>query len=120
MRRLDYRKWSRRTLIAVIVVALALLAIRATLPIAARHYANRIINEIPNLRGQVGDVDLHLWRGASSVHAVDIGLVQGEKVVPLVRVETVHMSIEWRQLLNGALVGEVEMFGPQLNIIAGA
>jgi hypothetical protein len=120
MRRPDFRKWSRRTLITVAVVALTLLAIRAVLPVAVRHYVNGIINEIPNLQGQIGDVDLHLWRGASSVHAVDISLVHGEKPVPLARVDTVHVSIEWRQLLNGALVGEVEMIRPQFNIIAGA
>lgn len=120
MRRPDLRKWSRRTLITVIAIAAVLLAIRATLPIAARHYANKIINETPNLQGQVADVDLHLWRGASSVHGIQIDLVHGENVVPLMNVDTVHTSIEWRQLLNGALVGEVEMLRPQFNVVAGA
>ncbi|HKQ29877.1 MAG TPA: DUF748 domain-containing protein [Burkholderiales bacterium] len=120
MRRPDLRKWSRRTLITVALVAAALLTIRATLPIAAQHYANKIINETPNLQGQVGDIDLHLWRGASSVYGIEINLVQGDKTVPLISVDAVHSSIEWRQLLNGALVGEIALRRPQFNIVAGA
>jgi hypothetical protein len=58
------RRWSRRTLYVLLVLALFLGVARAMLPWAVRSYVNRTIDQSPLYDGQIGDVDIHLWRGA--------------------------------------------------------
>jgi len=39
------------------------LALRLALPDLVRSYVDRTLSKIPDYRGEVGDIDIHLWRG---------------------------------------------------------
>ena len=47
-----------------------LVIIRALLPFWVRDYVNRKLSEVPEYRGHVAAVTLHLWRGAYQIHHV--------------------------------------------------
>lgn len=108
----------------VVLVALAI-AIRAALPVMVTHYANRVLNSIPGYEGRIVDVDIHLWRGAYTIHRVaitkvDVAPKTGKvKRSPFLYAETIDLSVEWRELLRGAVVGQVELYRPTLNLYAG-
>ena len=67
---------------AVAILLVALLVARAMLPIWVRDYVNRKLSEIDGYKGHVTDVDIHLWRGAYSIHGVDIRKTSGNVPVP--------------------------------------
>jgi hypothetical protein len=102
----------------LIIVALLLVG-RALLPIYVTHFVNGVLSEIPDHHGTVEDVDLHLWRGAYSVHGIEINHIQGERVVPVFTAPRVDLSVEWRALFRGTLVGEIEIYQPKISILAG-
>jgi hypothetical protein len=108
-----------RRLIVILVVVAVLLGIRVALPIVITNYANRLLNSVEAIEGHIGDVDLHLWRGAYTVHDIEINQVSGGKPVPMLLVPTIELSVHWRALLHGALVGEVEVYRPEVSIVAG-
>lgn len=109
----------RSLLVALIAVAAVLLAARAYAPVAVQRYVNRALDRAEGYEGRIGDVDLNLWRGAYEIENVDI-LKSGARVpVPLLRSPKVDLSIEWRALFEGALVGEVVLEHPELNFVAG-
>src|SRR4051794_198585 len=114
-----WRRISHRTLQVVLVVAIVLLAIRLALPFAIKRYVNQKLNEIPDYRGHVDDIDLSLWRGAYTMHDVFLAKMSGKVPVPLFTAPTVDLSMQWRELFHGAIVGEIVMDRPEVNFVAG-
>ena len=91
----------------LVVVVVALLVVRAMLPIWVRDYVNRKLSELEGYSGHVADVDMHLWRGAYSIHAVEIKKTTGNVPVPFFSAPVVDLSVEWKALFHGAFVGEI-------------
>jgi hypothetical protein len=113
-----WRRYSKRTLRTVLIVAIVLLAIRAVLPFALKKYVNHTLDQIPDYDAQVGDIDVSLWRGAYQIHDVDLQKVEGKVPVPLFSAETVDLSVQWKELFHGALVGEMVFVRPKVNFVA--
>jgi hypothetical protein len=109
----------RAPIVALAALVLLLVGLRAYAPIWVQRQVNRVLDRNQSYQGQVGDVDLSLWRGAYSIDDVAI-LKRGGKVpVPFFAAESVDFSVEWRALFEGAWVGEVVFVRPQLNFVAG-
>lgn len=100
------------------VVALAIVA-RALLPGAIQRYVNGVLDRDETYQGRIGDVDVALIRGAYEIEDVAIEKRNGKVPVPLFAAPVVSLSIRWRALFDGALVGEVELDRPQVNLVAG-
>lgn len=97
---------------------IVLIIIRLALPSMVKSYVNRKLNELPGYTGHVDDIDIHLIRGA---YAID-GLVLQKKTdppkYPFLQIKRTDLSIEWKSLFKGRLVGEVMMNQPALHILA--
>ena len=104
----------------LIVLVVALIVVRAMLPIWVRDYVNRKLSEIEGYRGRIAEVDIHLWRGAYSIRGVKIEKTTGNVPVPFFAAPTVDLSVEWKALFQGALVGEIHFEQPQVNLVNGA
>src|SRR4051812_2828307 len=105
---------------AAIILLVAALVVRAMMPIWVRDYVNRKLSEMKDYRGHVADVDIHLWRGAYSIHAVEIKKVTGNVPVPFFAAPVIDLSVEWKALFHGALVGEVNFERPKINLVNAA
>lgn len=97
-----------------------LIAGRAYLPIWLTGYVNRTLSKIPDYRGEVKDVDLHLIRGAYTIIKPRLVKVNGKVEEPLFSADEVDLSVEWRQLWNRSLVGEIEFLRPRLTFVKAA
>jgi uncharacterized protein YhdP len=112
---------SRRARIAALVaLVIVLIGARAVLPIAIQRYVNRVLSRDETYVGRVGDVDVALIRGAYEIEDVRIDKRSGKVPVPFFAAEIVDLSIEWRALFDGSLVGEVEFLHPKVNFVAGS
>lgn len=100
------------------VILLVLVIVRLLLPSIVKNYVNRKLNELPGYTGHVNDIDIHLIRGA---YAID-GLVLRKKTdppkYPFLQIRHTDLSLEWRAIFKGRLVGEVEMQEPAIHILA--
>ena len=105
---------------AVVILVAALIVVRAMLPSWARDYVNRKLNEIEGYTGHVADVDIHLWRGAYSVNGVEIKKTGGRVPVPFFSAPMIDMSVQWKALFQGALVGEIHFERPKVNFVNAA
>jgi hypothetical protein len=111
---------TRNTGIALVAVAVLLLLARALLPVAIQRYVNRVLDRDETYEGRIGDVDVALFRGAYEIEDVQIRKRGGKVPVPFFSSPLVDLSIEWRALFDGSLVGEVAMERPELNLVAGS
>lgn len=115
----DSRAWrySRPVLLGALATLVILLIMRIAATYVLQWYVNNKLDESPDYAGQVGDIDISLLAGAYSIENVEIEKTEGDVPVPLFAAREVRFSVLWSGLLNGAVVGEAEMFEPQINIV---
>ncbi len=119
MARATHRRRRHRKLWIPLTILLVLVAIRAALPFAVEKYVNDRLDAMEDYDGHVGDVDLHLWRGAYSIEDVEVVKTEGRVSVPFFAAERVHLSVKWSALFDGALVGQIELQRPEINFVKG-
>ena len=96
---------SRVTQILILTIIALLVVGRLVMPYAVKRYVNHKLQQLPGYGGSVGDVDIHLYRGAYTIHDVDVVKKTNEISIPFVKAERVDFSVQWRELRQRALVG---------------
>ena len=107
----------RRWAIGLLVIVVLLVAIRLLLPSVVLSQVNQSLARLDSYHGHVESVHLALWRGAYRVEGVTIVKKEADTEVPFFSADSVAFSVEWRQLLRGALVAEAQFYRPQLNFV---
>ncbi|MDP9140294.1 MAG: DUF748 domain-containing protein [Pseudomonadota bacterium] len=101
------------------VIAIALIAVRMALPYWVADELNQRLDKMGDYHGELGSVDLSLYRGAYQINRLTIVKNSGDVPVPLLTAPLVDLSISWKEIFNGALVAEVEFRNPELNFVDG-
>lgn len=97
-------------------ILLILVLIRIALPYLVLKYVNKTLAEMKGYYGHVSDIDIHLYRGAYQIDRLYINKVdsKNKKQTEFIRIKKTDLSVEWKALLNGAFVGELDIFSPKL------
>ncbi len=111
-----HRVWRRVGIILLVLVAIALIG-RALLPWAVRDYVNRTLDRNPLYEGKIGEVQIHLWRGAYSIDNIRINKTTGHVPVPFFAATRVDFAIQWNALFDGKVVGRIFMENTELNFV---
>jgi hypothetical protein len=56
-------------------------------------------------------------RGAYAAHGLKIFKIRGNEQIPLLDIPVDDLSVEWKALMAGSIVGEVQLGEPHLNLI---
>lgn len=103
----------------IILLAVALIAGRLYLPIWLTDYVNKTLNTIPGYRGGVASIDVHLYRGAYTIHGLKLNKLNAGIPVPFLAIGTTDLSLQWGALFNGRIVSDVHLYGPTVNFAKG-
>lgn len=107
-------KTSYKIIIGIVII---LIIFRLMLPSLVKNYVNKQLNDLPGYTGHVEDIDIHLIRGA---YAID-GLVLKKRIdtskYPFLEIQRTDLSVEWKQIFKGKLVGEIIMDRPSMHIL---
>lgn len=117
-RRARHRWWGLLAVLLFLILAASVG--RALLPSLARDYVNRTLDRNLSYEGRIGDVEIHLLRGAYSIHKVHFSQRTGNVPVPLLTAKRVDFSIQWSALAHGRIVGEFALIEPELNFVASS
>jgi hypothetical protein len=101
----------RQRKIAWIIMGIVILiiALRLALPYIVLHYTNKSLAKMNGYYGHVEDIDIALIRGAYRVDSIYLNksdTVSG-KQTPFFAASAIDLSIEWKALFKGSIVGEV-------------
>lgn len=93
-----------------------LVIIRLFLPAIVLHYANKTLENVPGYYGHINDIDIALIRGAYVINTFYLNKVDSAtfEQTPFLNAKKIDLSIEWRALFQGRLVGELQIFTPQI------
>jgi hypothetical protein len=100
----------------VVIIIVILLCIRILLPYVVLHYANRTLANMRGYYGHVQDIDIALIRGAYQLNNIYINkkdTVTNQQTT-FFHSELIDLSVEWKALFHGKLVGELEFRRPLL------
>lgn len=100
-------------------LAILLIAGRLALPDMVKYYVNRSLNANTSYSGHVDDVDIALIRGAYVIQGITIDKRGGTAPVPFMVIDTMDLSVQWKALIQGSLVAEVELLRPRVNFVSG-
>lgn len=113
------RRWPRRVVITIAVIAVVLLGARIALPYVVKDQVNGRLQSIPGYTGQVADVGIGLIRGAYTLEGVEIYKVSGQVRAPFVKARHIDFSVAWRELFRGKIVSDIHVDGGELTFVAG-
>ena len=100
-------------------VIISLVAFRLMLPSIVLRKVNQKLTEIDGYQGSVHDIDVFLLAGSYTIKDLALSKTGGEIPVPFFAAKAIELSIEWKALFKGDLVGEIEVDEPQLNYVKG-
>jgi hypothetical protein len=112
-------KRTRNMAIALAVVLAVGIIARALLPLVLERYVNDRLADMGDYRGHVANVDVALVRGAYELHDVTVVKQGSGAGQPFLAMPHLDVSLEWSELFDGQLVGEIQMHNPVLNMIQG-
>jgi hypothetical protein len=111
----------RRTVKILIGILIALVVIRLILPYVVLHFANRSLADMNGYYGHIKDIDLAIIRGAYKLDSIYINKTDRRaensvtsKQTPFFASGEVDLSVEWKALLKGSIVGKMVFQRPYL------
>lgn len=104
------------TLIILIILAVALVILRLQLPSMVKDYLNDKMAEMGDYQGEIADVDIHLWRGAYSVHQLEITKKDQPSAV-FFQAENIDISVSWSALFKGKVVADVDLIDAEIHLV---
>jgi hypothetical protein len=106
-------RWVVITVVCVLVVA------RLLLPPGVERYVNRQLNRARDYGGRVGNVHIQLCRGRYRIDNIRIFKRSGTVHLPLFAADQLYLSVQWKELFHGSMVGKITMERPRLNFVSG-
>ena len=96
-----------------------LIALRIALPYILLNYVNKQLTMIDGYTGHVNDIDVALYRGAYTIKQIKLDKTGGKVPVPFFAADIIDLSVQWKALLKGRIVAEIEVERPTLNFVSG-
>ena len=110
-------KHKKRTGLIIVISLVALLVIgRLVLPNIVLNYLNKTLANMKGYRGHIEDVDIALIRGAYKIDSIYLHKVDtaNNKETPFFAASVVDLSVEWKSLFHGSIVGEMVFERPMI------
>jgi hypothetical protein len=105
-------RWGKIVLIILVFV----IVVRLLLPFIVLHYANKTLASMHGYYGHVSDIDIALIRGAyqlDNLYINKVDTITGLQT-SFFHSEVIDLSVEWRALFHGSIVGELVFERPWL------
>ncbi len=111
----------RKKIILIIIGSLLviLIALRIALPSILLRFVNKQLSELHGYYGHVEDIDVALIRGAYTIKTITLVKTDGKIPVPFFAANVIDLSVEWKALFHGSIVGKIRVEHPVLNFVKG-
>jgi len=107
-------KSNKKIAIVAVCIVLTVVLLRLAAPFALERGINYAIEKTDGLRGQVGDVDIALFRGAYQVQDIELFAVENYSQQPTIKIKQLDISLLWSALFRGSVVAEMQFLEPEI------
>ena len=109
--------FSRTSIRIIFGILLLLISARIALPYIVLPYVVQQINKIPDYKVRIADLDIYLIQGRYTLKNLELWKTTGKVPTPFIKSDAINFSIEWKALLKGKFVGEIEAQNPIINFV---
>jgi hypothetical protein len=113
----------KKTRVILLILLIVLVAFRILLPYIVLKYVNNKLANLSEYYGNVEEIDIALLRGAYIIKDIELVKIDknGEKkdTIPFFKSPEIDLSVEWRAIFKGKIVGELYVEHPVLNFVKG-
>lgn len=103
---------------AIWIVLILLIVVRIFLPTGIKYGINWYMgNKMESYKGHIEDFDLALYRGAYSIEGLKIWEKAKSEKAPLVYIKDIDLSLAWRGIFAGKLLGDLKVDGMRLDLV---
>lgn len=99
-------------------IVLLVITFRMMLPTIVKNYVNNTLDDLPGYTGYVEDIDIRLIRGAYTIDTLVLKKRTDTTNYPFLEIRHADLSIAWKQLFKGKIVGEIILDKPSIHILA--
>jgi uncharacterized protein YhdP len=103
--------------ILILMCVTILIILRLMLPHYLLRYAVDRINQIPDYKVKIADLDVALIAGSYTLKNIQLFKTSAKLPVPFFAASELNFSIQWTALFHGKLVGKVSSEHPVLNFV---
>lgn len=121
-----FKKKKRRIFLKILIILFVILCVfRILLPHIVLKYVNKSLSEMEEYYGHVKDIDISLLRGAYVINDIKIFKKVKEEhsdkfdTIPFFSARAIDLSVQWRALFKGRVVGEVVVENADLRYVKG-
>ena len=100
-------KKRKRRRIILFISLLVIIGIRIWLPYFLKDKLVAAVNEVEGYECTLGDLKLHIFRGAMIFEEFEIKVTKSNVTKPFVYCKNADISVEWREIFHGSIVSEV-------------
>jgi len=106
----------KRSIKIILGVVALLVVIRLILPYVVLHYANKTLASMDGYYGHIEDIDLAIIRGAYKIDSIYLNKKDSatQKESPFFSASSIDLSVEWKSLFKGSIVGELYFEKPEI------
>lgn len=106
----------KKILWTLAIAAVLLVAVRLALPYVVLHYLNKTLANMEGYYGKAQDIDIALIRGAYEIDSIYLNKVDSttQKETPFFGASQIDLSVEWKALFHGSIVGELVFESPMM------
>jgi hypothetical protein len=111
----------KRKIVYIVLGSLlvVLIAFRIALPYILLKLVNKELSHVKGYDGHVDDIDVALIRGAYVIKSIRLDKTGGKVPVPFFSSNIIDLSLEWKALFHGSIVGKIRAEHPILNFVKG-
>ena len=113
------KKWK----IVLISIISILIIVRLILPYVVLHFVNKKLAALKEYYGHVEDIDIALIRGAYKINNIKLvkidSLTHQQDTIPFFTANTIDLSVQWKAIFKGKIVGEIYVEDPIINFVQG-
>lgn len=113
------RRWPRIVVVIVVALVAAAVVSRLAAPSYVKRAINRRLSQIPGYSGHVGDISLHVWRGAYRIDDMEIVKSNGKVQEPFFAAKRIDFSIAWREIFRRKFVSDIYITDGRLVFLRG-
>jgi len=113
---MNWHKSIKVSSVVIVSILLFLLLVRVSAPSLVTWYTNQTIQQTEGINGIISDVDLAIFKGAYTIHSVNIRQTGDGQDRPLFTAKRIDISILWSALFTGELVAEIAIINPTVSL----
>ena len=117
VRKMKIKMTKTRSILLVVIIVL--IVFRLLLPYIVLNYVNKKLAKLSEYYGHVEDIDISLYRGAYIIKDIKLEKREAKDSVPFFESPAIDISVQWKAIFKGRIVGEIYVKDPVLNFVKG-